>query len=199
MLDQLLHKAVANHRLYDLVQWAAGANTVRTRLLPLLNGTVNQSVLDVGAGTGALRAWLPGNSRYMWMDNDPEKLQGYLSRGSGLAVLGSALQLGLANKSVDQALFVAVAPHLADAELRLAFREIARVVKDKLIFLDPIDCPTRSMSRFLWSIDRGSFPRTPEKLRGLLEESYTLEQAEVFTVRHRYFVCVAKPRATVAA
>jgi SAM-dependent methyltransferase len=199
MLDRLLHKAVANHRLYDFVQWAAGVNTVRTRLLPLLNGADNQSVLDVGAGTGALRAWLPSNSRYMWMDNDPEKLQGYLSRGAGLAVLGSAFQLGLANKSVDQALFVLVAHHLTDAELRLAFDEIARVVKHKLIFIDPIDCPTRLMSRLLWSIDRGSFPRTPEVLRKFLEESYILEQAEVFTVRHRYFACIAKPRAAMVA
>ena len=197
MLDRLLHKVVSNHRVYDLVQWAAGADKVRARMAPLLNGADNQSVLDVGAGTGALRSWLPGNCRYLWMDNDPEKLQGYLSRGGGLAVLGSALQLGLANKSVDQALFFAVAHHLADAELVLAFHELARVVKHKLIFLDPIDCPTRPVSRLLWSIDRGSFPRSQEVLRGFLEESYVLEQAQVFTVLHRYFVCVARPRSTM--
>ncbi len=195
MLDRLLHKAVSNHRVYDLVQWAAGADKVRARLVPLLDGADNQSVLDIGAGTGALRSWLPRRCRYLWMDNDSEKLQGYLSRGGGLAVLGSALQLGLADKSVDQALCVAVAHHLADAELLLAFHEIARVVKRKLIFLDPIDCPTRAASRLLWSIDRGSFPRSPEVLRRFLEESFVLEQAEVFTVLHRYFVCVARPSA----
>jgi|SRR5579871_173375 len=197
MPNGLLHKVVSNHKLYDLVQWAVGADKVRARLTPLLDGADNQSVLDVGAGTGALREWLPDNSRYMWMDNDPAKLQGYLSKGGGLAVLGSALQLGLANKSVDQALFVAVAHHLPDAELQLAFQEIARVVKHKLIFLDPLDCPRRPMSRLLWSIDRGSFPRSPEVLRGLLEKSYVLEQAQVFTVLHRYFICVARPRSTM--
>ena len=50
------------------------------------------------------------------------------------------------------------------------------------------------MSRLLWSIDRGSFPRSQEVLRRFLEEYYVLEQAEVFTVLHRYFVCVARPK-----
>ena len=102
-------------------------------------------------------------------------------------------QAPIGPKSVDQALCIAVAHHLADGELSRAFREIARVVKRRLIFLDPLDCP-RLMSRMLWSIDRGSFPRSAEVLRKFLEESYVLEQAEVFTVLHRYFVCVATPK-----
>jgi len=91
---------------------------------------------------------------------------------------------------------MAVAHHLKDAELRQALQEIARVIRHKLVFLDPVDCPARPLSRLLWSIDRGSFPRSPEVLRRFLEERYALEQAEVFTVLHSYFVCVAKPRAT---
>ena len=150
--------------------------------------------MDIGAGTGALEAYLPRSSRYIWVDNDTEKLRGYLSRGGGMAVLGSALDLGLAPKSVEQALCIAVAHHLADRELSRAFRGIARVVRHRLIFLDPLDCP-RLMSRMLWSIDRGSFPRSAEVLRKFLAESYVVEQAEVFTVLHRYLVCVAKPKA----
>jgi SAM-dependent methyltransferase len=197
MLERFCHKVVSDYRLYDLVQQAAGAGQVRARLRPLLRGAENQSVLDIGAGTGALRPYLPRSSQYIWVDNDAEKLRGYQSRGAGggggLALVGSVFELGLAPKSVDQALCIAVAHHLADGELSRAFREIARVVKRRLIFLDPLDCP-RLMSRMLWSIDRGSFPRSAEVLRRFLEESYVLEQAEVFTVLHRYFVCVATPK-----
>jgi len=168
---------------------------VGARLVPLLAGAENRIVLDVGAGTGGLRAFLPENCRYIWLDNDPHKLRGYAARPGDLVMLGSALRLALRSKSVDQALCTAVAHHLEDAELRQALREIARVTRRKLVFLDPIDCPARLASRLLWSIDRGSFPRSPETLRTFLEESYVLEQAEVFTVLHRYFACVAKPKA----
>jgi SAM-dependent methyltransferase len=152
-------------------------------------------VLDVGAGTGGGRALLPTDCRYIWLDNDRHKLRGYTARPGDWAILGSALDLALASKSVDQALCVAVAHHLRDAELRQALQETARVVRHKLVFLDAIDCPARLPSRLLWSIDRGSFPRSPEVLRTFLEEYYVLEQAEIFTVLHSYFVCVARPKA----
>jgi SAM-dependent methyltransferase len=198
MLPRWCHNAFSHPKLYDLAQWAVGAAKVRARLIPLLAGPKNQIVLDVGAGTGALRAFLPEDCRYIWMDNDPQKLRGYMARHGDRAMLGSALHLALASNSVDQALFVAVSHHLGDSELRQTLQEIARVVRKKLVFLDPIDCPGRPMSRLLWSIDRGSFPRSPEVLRRFLEEHYVLERAEVFTVLHRYFVCVARPRAARA-
>ena len=74
MLRRLCHNALSHPKLYDLVQWAVGAAKVRARLIPLLTGPENQIVLDVGAGTGALRALLPENCRYIWMDNDLQKL-----------------------------------------------------------------------------------------------------------------------------
>jgi ubiquinone/menaquinone biosynthesis C-methylase UbiE len=196
MPQWLRHNALSHPKLYDLVQWAVGAAKVRARLVPLLAGSEERIVLDIGAGTGGLRALLPENCCYIWMDNDPQKLRGYTVRPGDRAILGSALCLALAPNSVDQALCASVAHHLGDAELRQALREIARVIRYKLVFLDPVDCPARPVSRLLWSIDRGSFPRSPEVLRRFLEEYYVLERAEVFTVLHRYFACVARPRAT---
>jgi SAM-dependent methyltransferase len=188
-------KAFSNHKLYDTVQWAVGGAKVHVRLIPRLAGAGDRSVLDVGAGTGGLRGLLPDDCHYIWMDTDPQKFRGYKARPGDRAMIGSAVSLPFASNSIDQALLMAVAHHLEDAALRQALQEIARVVKHKMVFLDPIDCPGRLTSRFLWSIDRGSFPRSPEVLRQFLEEYYVLEQAEVFTVLHRYFVCVARPKA----
>lgn len=193
MLGSFCHKILSNPRVYDWVQRAVGGDKVRDRLMPILTETENQTVLDVGAGTGTLRAWLPPNCQYIWMDPDRSKLDGYLSRGGGLAVLGSATEIGIVKKSVDQAFCVAVAHHLDDEALERALHEIARVTKHRLVFLDAIDC-SRTASRLLWSIDRGSFPRTPEVLRKFLEEGYVIERSDVFTVLHRYFLCVARPK-----
>ena len=52
MLQQFCDSAVSHPKLYDLVQWAAGAAKVRARLAPLLAGAEDKLVLDVGAGTG---------------------------------------------------------------------------------------------------------------------------------------------------
>jgi SAM-dependent methyltransferase len=187
--------AFSHHKLYDIVQWAVGGAKVYARLIPRLAGAGDRSVLDVGAGTGGLRRLLPDDCHYIWMDTDPQKLRGYRALPGDQAMLGSAVDLPLASGSVDQALLMAVAHHLEDAALRQALREIARVVREKLVFLDPIARPDRLASRFLWGIDRGSFPRSPEVLRSFLEECYVLEQAEVFTVLHSYFICVARPKA----
>jgi ubiquinone/menaquinone biosynthesis C-methylase UbiE len=194
MLDSFCHKIVSNYKVYDLVQKAAGGRRVRDRLASLMSDAENQSVLDVGAGTGALSPLLPRTCRYIWLDNDPEKLRGFRSRGGGLAVLGSAVELALASKSVDRTACIAVAHHLGDQELARALSEIARVTRNRLIFVDAIYCPSRPASRFLWSIDRGSHPRPPEVLQRFLEEAYVVEQAELLTVLHRYFLCVAVPR-----
>jgi SAM-dependent methyltransferase len=194
MPQRLCDSAFSHHKLYDLVQWVAGAAKVRAQLIPLLTGAENRIVLDVGAGTGALRDFLPEHCRYIWMDNDPQKLRGFLRRRGDWAVLASALRLPLAPASVHQTLCVAVAHHLDDAQLRQALQEIAGVVQHTLVFLDPIDCPRRLLSRLLWSVDRGAHPRSQDVLRRFLEERFVLEQARVFTVLHRYFVCVAKPK-----
>ncbi len=198
MPQRLCDSAFSHPKLYDLVQWAAGAAKVRAQLIPLLTGAENRIVLDVGAGTGALRNFLPGSCRYIWMDNDTQKLRGFLALRGDWAVVGSALRLPLASASVDQALCVAVAHHLDDTALRQALDEIAGVVKHNLVFLDAIDCPDRLLSRLLWSVDRGSHPRSPDVLRRFLEERFVLEQASVFTVLHRYFVCLATPKTAVA-
>jgi hypothetical protein len=48
-------------------------------------------VLDIGAGTGMAADVLPPGNHYVWLDNDPRKLQGFLSRDIDcFAILGDA-------------------------------------------------------------------------------------------------------------
>ena len=72
--------------------------------------------------------------------------------------------------------------------------ELARVTQRQLVFVDALRT-SRLASRILWSIDRGSHPRSYEELVGRLTSRFATVQAEAFTVRHSYllFVGVQSP------
>lgn len=191
----LLRTFIEHPLTYDLVQTLAGAKAVRQRISPLLAETGGKTVLDVGAGTGGLRTWLPENARYVWLDSDPAKLTGFRASGSqAAAVLADGASLCFRDKSVDYTLCVAVLHHLATDQALNLLREMARVTRGKLLLLDPVHCPSRLASRALWSIDRGEHPRTSERIQEIVGDSFSLDRCEVFEVFHRYVVCAATPR-----
>jgi hypothetical protein len=72
--------------------------------------------------------------------------------------------------------------------------ELARVTRQELVFVDPLRTG-RLASRALWSIDRGSHPRTYEELLGRLTSHFASLQTEELTLLHRYIVFVGTPRA----
>ena len=195
MLHSLAHKIVSQPRVYDWVQKAVGAEEVGRFLAPHLKESAGHSLLDVGAGTGNNRRLLPDSTRYIWMDNDPQKLSGYRAKQArALGVLGDATQLSFRDKSVDYGLCTAVFHHLNDAELDRLVNELARVIRRRLIAVDALECLDRPMSNLLWKYDRGSFPRTAERLRAALGRRFDLHFVDELTVYHRYILCIANPK-----
>jgi ubiquinone/menaquinone biosynthesis C-methylase UbiE len=195
MIHSLAHKIVSQPRVYDWVQKAVGADVVGRFLAPHLAETADHSVLDVGAGTGINRRLMPESTRYVWMDNDTQKLSGFRGkRSNGLAALGDATQLCFGDKSIDYGLCTAVFHHLNDDELGRVVDELGRVIRRRLIFLDAVECKDRVASNLLWKYDRGSFPRTGKRICAALEERFKLEHVGELTVYHRYILCVAHPK-----
>jgi len=166
-------------------------------LAPFVAQLDDCTVLDVGAGTGLIVPLLPSTARYVWLDKDPVKLRGFQLRAENRArcVLGDATRLCLKNGSVDLGVCIAVSHHLAPGEFERAVDELARVVRRRLIFLDALDRPSSRISRLLWRLDRGSFPRSPEVLRDILERRFETEHVERYTVYHEYMLWVGRPRA----
>src|SRR5437868_9654473 len=76
MFTDLLHRVVARPGVYELVQTMLGAARSREKLRRLLANVGAITVLDVGAGTGNGLRVLPAEARYLWLDNDPQKLTG---------------------------------------------------------------------------------------------------------------------------
>src|SRR3954471_19450198 len=101
MLGKILKKIVSNPSVYDMAQKIAGREQNYRRLMPLLNRAKGELLLDIGAGTGEITRILHASTRYIWLDNDPEKLRGFLSkRPDGLAILGDVPRIPLGRSVV---------------------------------------------------------------------------------------------------
>ncbi len=195
VIMRTIHRVAANPTVYDWIQRLAGYRVVASRISACL-GSEMTSVLDVGAGTGALYELLDSDTSYIWLDEDPQKLGGFRSRVEAgcNAVLGDATRIGLQGRVVDYVVCVNVAHHLSDRGFARMVRELARVARKQVLFLDPVVKLRSPLSRILWALDRGSNPRTEDSLLRFLGESIELQRIERFTVYHSYLLCVGRPK-----
>jgi ubiquinone/menaquinone biosynthesis C-methylase UbiE len=194
MPAQILEKIVANPRIYDGVQRIAGREENYRRLMPFLLRAKGEMLLDTGAGTGEITRILDPTTRYMWLDIDPQKLSGFRQKcPRGLAVVGSVTEIPLAQSSMHTTLCVAVSHHLTDRELDKMFAELARVCRKQFIFLDAVEKRNSPVSNFMWRYDRGSHPRTAERLTSMLQQHFEMEQTQRYSIFHHYLLFVGRP------
>jgi SAM-dependent methyltransferase len=200
LILSLIHKLVAVPWIYDLSQWLAGASKSRKvfreefAALPATG-----CVLDVGGGTGLSRPLLPMGWKYFCLDPDPQKLEGFRAKfPDDEAVQASACEIPLDDESFDLCIMIAVSHHLTDKELRLALSEIRRLLRlgGKFMLMDAVCNPANLRGRFLWSLDRGSYPKTRDMLAGQLSEFFSTQSTRVWKVHHEYalFWCSKKDR-----
>jgi len=194
MLTEVLHRIVENPWIYERVQFLAGAEHIRRRLVaqiaPLSTAT---SVLDLGGETGLYRSLWPCACNYVCLDIDMIKLEGFLSKQpSEIALCANATQVPIRSGSVDVVLCMAVSHHLTDQLLEQLINESVRVLKDggAFIFMDAVWEPSKLAGRLLWKYDRGGYPRTAEYLRSVVSSHYRLVHDEQYSVYHEYLLCV---------
>lgn len=185
-----LHRVALNGWVYDLIQKAVGAPAVRKRLQFYLHQcSPDARVLDVGGGTGAIGELLPQNCVYYCLDLERPKLLRYMHKTCRpRPILADAHLIPVTTGSIDVVVCAAVAHHLTTEALGSVFTEIVRVMKPegKLILFDPVEDTQRWVSRFLWSLDRGSYPRTPEILRSCVESRFSVHHWEELVGYHKY-------------
>jgi ubiquinone/menaquinone biosynthesis C-methylase UbiE len=194
MLPEILEKIVAIPQVYDGVQRMAGREENYRRLMPFLLRAKGETLLEAGAGTGEITRILDPTTRYTWLDNDPQKLSGFRRKcPRGLAVLGSVTEIPLARSSMHTTLCVAVSHHLTDQELGKMFAELARVCQKQFIFLDGVEMRSSPVSNFMWRYDRGSYPRTAERLTAMLLEHFVVEETQRYSIFQHYLLFVGRP------
>ena len=198
MSDGLLHAAAerlaAPPAIYNLLQRIFGQRKNAERVAQVLAGYGGKIILDVGAGTGLYRDAMPPGTRYVWLDEDPRKLQGFRSRGTNDgALLGDATRIGIADQCIDVTLCSGLSHHLPEEAITELFAELARVTRDRLVFLDAVVDPGSRVSKALWRADRGRYPRTEERLLELLGRNFAVESHQRFKPAHTFMLCVCKP------
>jgi ubiquinone/menaquinone biosynthesis C-methylase UbiE len=199
MILRILHFIVAIPWVYDLVQKLAGREEGHRHMRPFLAHTAGQTVLEVGAGTGDWAQVLPPTARYIWFDNDSQKLSGFRHRATTapLALLGDASRMCIRPNGVDWAICIAVSHHLSDAEFRSFLSSLAQVSRNGLVFMDGVRRPDLPLSQLLWRYDRGAHPRSFEELRPFLTEFFDIVEEKRFTVFHEHWVCNARRKAAL--
>jgi len=194
-LKKLLHRVASNPRVFDWIQRSLGLEHTHRRLTPYLSRTDKQVVLDIGAGTGNFSTLIPESATHLALDIDLKRLRALKAKHPSSAVIVcDATAICLRQKSVDHAVCIALAHHLSDAQLPLLFSELARVTKQRLVFLDPVECNDSQISSLLWKYDRGSYPRLAEALCAAIEPWFQTERIERYAIFHRYLMFVGRPR-----
>lgn len=195
-----MSRLIENPHFYNLVQRLAGVDLVdlRIRRLILASGLEHAAVvLDVGGGTGLGRKLWPKECNYFCLDSDVSKLRVFQAdHPSDCAIVSDGTEAAIGTGTVDAVMCKAVAHHLSDDIIGGLVGECRRVLRaeGRLVFLEPLQVPPRPASRMLWSIDRGSHPRTADRLIALLEPAFEVERVVQFSVIHRYLLLVGAPR-----
>jgi len=187
-------------RVYDAIQFLAGRHVIDKRVRRVLADAAGATVLDVGAGTGTIAGLLPAGAQYWALDNDPAKLERLAHKVPGARrLLRSAVDTGLEDAAADWTVCIDVAHHLDDRELPGFVRELARITRHRLVFVDPLWSARPSLGRVLWRYDRGAHPRTAQRLVEALGEAFEIESTDRFRAIHRYVMCVCRPRRAAAS
>jgi SAM-dependent methyltransferase len=190
LIGHALGAVIRAPRAYDLLQRAAGAATAMSRIRRLLRDAGGKTVLDVGAGTGSVETALPKDVHYVWLDADPQKLDGFKAKSASAAILGDATKLPLSDGSVDWALSIGVSHHLDDGELDLMLDELRRVTREGVVFFDAVLTGT-PFGGLLWRYDRGRHARPAVTLWRELDRRFDVVAAEEFRLLHRYLLVKA--------
>jgi SAM-dependent methyltransferase len=136
-----------------------------------------------------MRQLWPAHCRYVCLDIEMPKLQGFRSKvAGGLALQTDATRMPIASGCADSVVCMAVAHHLTDAMLTDVLGESVRVLKPggRMFFLDPVLARDRIVGRMIWRLDRGSYPRTAEALQSVFSRHLKIAHWEQFAIHHEY-------------
>jgi len=189
-LKEVLQRIASHPRIYELIQFLAGARSAYRRVAfqaaTLAPGSL---ILDLGGGTGLYRNAGSAARMYVNLDNDMIKLQRFIRKiKDSNAILADGTCLPFKANSIDAVMCIAVSHHLSDRALEEMIHESCRVLRigGTLLLLDAIWAPERCLGKLIWRYDRGSYPRTAEYLNNVVSKQYSIALFERYAIYHEY-------------
>ncbi len=196
----MIERLLANAALYEFVQTATGSRISEARMRDIL-GPIEPGarILDAGGGTGIIARVFDRGRDYICMDLDLARVRVAQGRGAS-AIQGDVTRMPVRSASIDLVVLRAISHHLTDDGFAEMVAESRRIIKPggRLLFLDAIWAPSWIPGRLLWGIDQGSQPRTEERMRAVLENHFELERRVAYSIYHRYFLVLARPKSEVS-
>jgi ubiquinone/menaquinone biosynthesis C-methylase UbiE len=189
-----MNQVLEHPRVYDLIQTLGRWHVTARRLEEVMADASGRVVLDVGAGTGNLAPLLPTDAEYMAIDIDPARIRSLERKvPTARCMVGSALETGLEDKAADWSVCNGLAHHLEDEDVPRLIAELARVTRERLVFVEPLWPGKHLINGLLWRYDRGSHPRPESTILAALRAHFVLERVERFWPSQELLLCVARP------
>ena len=197
MFKGILHRMVTYPIVYDTVQRITGSKKLHQYLMGVAKELPQEGiVLDLGGGTGIYRDVWKDAQLYISLDNDILKAAGFRDNcpSYGVPLLADAANIPLKNNSVDVIQCTLMSHHLQDSLFHSLIEESFRVLKKNgsFIFMDAFWLPESIISKFLWSIDRGSYPKNKKMLLSTIETKFKIIKQKEIRIYHSYLLCLGK-------
>jgi len=203
--EKIFHSAIFSSSIaYDLFQWAVGAHRFRRLVAKqYICSQVGEHILDVGCGTAEILQFLPGVN-YTGIDPNQRYIQSARSRYAGRHVTFRCASVSDLHSGqllrFQKALALSMLHHLDDAEAQHLCRLLVELMQPggQFIAIDP--CLTESQSRiarFIINSDRGSYVRSSEEYRALVQPFFSHVQSEIrqdllhIPYTHHIMICKA--------
>lgn len=196
MIIRGIHRIVSNPRIYDWSQWLAGGerivDLVADRCKPFHDSA--RTVIDVGGGTGLFRRVWPDSVTYICTEIDAAKIRAFRKKYPADSAAMMNGTTSISSESCDVVMINFVLHHLPDAMLDSFLNDCMRVLRrgGVMIIAEPVWAQENLMGQLLWSVDRGSHPRTAEMLEERLFAVGIHENASHIDVIHSYSVFVLR-------
>lgn len=183
MIKKIIHKICENPIGSNFIRiiLEAGMVNVKKNAISYLEPKRDESVIDVGCGTGEFSVIIPG--KYTGIDADQKHIayarKKYGGENKGFYVMDGS-KLGYRRKSFDKAMFINCLHHVDDDLFDKILCEIGRVTKKRILIIDTTPLNYNLFGMLTQKLDQGRYIRSIEEQLKLVRKRFKVKSYKTF-------------------